>query len=416
MADRVSRVRRGRSAHGRGSVFLGNPRTNRRIRQFPSAACEAKFDHFRTRTVSVERRLDLPSLDNRVVANWIHSQDWSTLAALEGFVNYPLVREFYCNISSVDLERELVVSWVRGTEVNITPAILGNLIHLAPREVYAYPRLHYLSQTLTSDERRSVALTLTGASRDDNALRVTQGDLSCNYRLLNLFVCANVEPTAQHSAITDMRGLLLQKIGLERPVDWCRVAFLQIARYTPDGFPSRGNLPFGVLLTNLLVTELRVPSLPTDNPLYSTDIARPINDLSRVFSDAHVVKASNDDEGSEHTEGDDDVGVTAADGEPSASCSRPVNPLSEDFDDLHAEHYRLEMEFERLDEQLDALAAHQAAQDALLTQIRDAQNAMDTKLSQWQATQLLQASELKAFISSAQTFFNQFPAPTTPPK
>lgn len=60
--------------------------------------------------------MDFQSLNNRVVANWIHSHDWGTFATLEDYVNYPLVREFYCNISSVDLEGELIISWVRGID------------------------------------------------------------------------------------------------------------------------------------------------------------------------------------------------------------------------------------------------------------------------------------------------------------
>lgn len=130
------------------------------------------------------------------------------LATLEGFVNYPLVREFYCNISSVDLERELIINWVHGIEVNVTPAILGNLTHLASRELYAYPMPSHLD-TLTSDERHNVVMSITGAlcNWDDN--KVNQGVLSHNYCILNLFVCANVEPTTQQSAVNAMRGLLL---------------------------------------------------------------------------------------------------------------------------------------------------------------------------------------------------------------
>lgn len=116
---------------------------------------------------------------------------------------------------------------------------------------------------------------------------------------------------------------------------WFCVAFRQIACYTPDGFPPCGNLPFGVLLTKLLITELHVPSLPTDNHVYSTTIVRPVNALSRIFSDAQVDADSDDSEDSKNTEEGDVVGSTEVDGE-------PFVPLAEDFDDLHVKHYRLE--------------------------------------------------------------------------
>ncbi|KAH7849156.1 hypothetical protein Vadar_013826 [Vaccinium darrowii] len=90
-------------------------------------------------------------------------------------------------------------------------------------------------------------------------------------------------------------------------------------------------------------SELYVSSLPNDNPVYSTTIVRPINGLSRIFSDAHVGVASDDGEDSENTKEGDAVIPTSTDGEPSVSHHRhSFNPLSEDFDDLHAEHYRLE--------------------------------------------------------------------------
>lgn len=188
-----------------------------------------------------------------------------------------------------------------------------------------------------------VVMSITSApcNWDDN--KVNQRVLSHNYCILNLFVCANVEPTTQQSTINAMRELLLQKIGLDQPVGWFCVAFRQIACYTPNGFPRCGNLPFGVLLTKLLITELHVPSLPTDNPIYSTSIICPINALSRIFSDAQVDADSDDSEDSKNTEEGDVVGSTDADSEPSVShrC-RPINSLAEDFDDLHVEHYRLE--------------------------------------------------------------------------
>lgn len=114
---------------------------------------------------------------------------------------------------------------------------------------------------------------------------------------------ASVEPSSSSSNISASRGLLLQQIGKRLSVDWCRIAFGQIARFKPVGFPRRASLPYGVVLTTFL-TSHGVPNLPGEHIDHSTALVRPINANSLVLSAAHAAPFSDNEDASQDAEGE----------------------------------------------------------------------------------------------------------------
>lgn len=94
--------------------------------RFPSFEFKDKFQKFATRSIFIERQIDLVELQGSEVVGWINRQNWDNFAMLECSVNLTMVREFYCNISSVDLASETIKSYVCGREITIT-LYLGRL-------------------------------------------------------------------------------------------------------------------------------------------------------------------------------------------------------------------------------------------------------------------------------------------------
>ncbi|KAH7845672.1 hypothetical protein Vadar_004638 [Vaccinium darrowii] len=225
MADRERRVRGGRGARGRGDArggrALGGRFAARRpaagrgglnqIDRFPSTEAETKFSLFRNRNILFERQLDLSTTGIPEVTQWLNELNWGPLASIEGYVYLNLVREFYSNITHIDRNRETITSWVRGHVVTVTPTTLGRVVHLASLENYVYPVSRRDRRMLNVTTRDSIAVALTGETRDwGRAIHLTQRDLFSRFRVLNLFVCATVEPCSYTSHISASRGLLLQ--------------------------------------------------------------------------------------------------------------------------------------------------------------------------------------------------------------
>ncbi|KAG5562827.1 hypothetical protein RHGRI_005525 [Rhododendron griersonianum] len=133
------------------------------VRRFSSSEFEEKFELFCDRPIALERQLDVVSLGNHEVVGWLKKQGWENLAMLEANVNLTMVREFFCNISSVDYGTETITSFVRGKLITITPLALGKIVNLTPLSEYFYPRD---SRTVSPTVRDSIACTLTGTSRN----------------------------------------------------------------------------------------------------------------------------------------------------------------------------------------------------------------------------------------------------------
>ncbi|KAG5564774.1 hypothetical protein RHGRI_000846 [Rhododendron griersonianum] len=211
---------------------------------------------------------------------------------IEANVNLTMVREFFCNITSVDYSTETITSFVRGESITLTPSALGKIVNLTPLSEYFYP---HDSRTVSPAIRDSLAYTLTGTSRNWEKNAISQGVLYSSYRLLNLFFCATVDPCSHTSSIHAYRGLALQLIGLGCKVDWCRIALPEIAKFGSPRNPPTGKLPYGVVLSIFLTKICDRPGITGDQYKLSTEKRKPFNIHSISISAAHASELSEDD-------------------------------------------------------------------------------------------------------------------------
>ncbi|KAH7857549.1 hypothetical protein Vadar_013890 [Vaccinium darrowii] len=353
------------------------------IRRFPSAEFEKKFEKFSSHTVFVERQLALVDLSGSQIASWVNNQDWGNLAMIEGLVNFTMIREFYCNITLVNLESEVVQSHLRGREVCITPTLLGGILNLTPLAVSDYPFAPGSRHIHINGKRDAITCALTEKlfhNWGEGCL--TQGDLTGPYRLINLFFCASVEPCSHTSSISAQRGFALKSIGEGRPVDWCRIAFRQIARFKPKGFPLIGSLPYGVILSKLFLSILHIPTLPDDVTKYSTKICSPLDSKSLSLSVAHATEHTTV-EGAVSEENEEETGAPSS----SRGCRPRASPSLPGLD----------------------IAAPQIVE--LLQVIRQDQIRHEEILLDLQASQKLLAEKFEAHMQAMREFFTP---PTIP--
>ena len=98
----------------------------------------------------------------------------------------------------------------------------------------------------------AVVTTLTGGRRREWSGGVLkQKYFTPSYRMLNLFVCFNVEPKGRTSEVIMETGYLLYVIGTEQPIDLP----LTIYRHMLDALrgASTTSFPFGAFITRILI-------------------------------------------------------------------------------------------------------------------------------------------------------------------
>ncbi|KAG5562516.1 hypothetical protein RHGRI_005293 [Rhododendron griersonianum] len=281
---------------GAGGGWLGATMTTRASRRnpicrFPSSELEEKFKLFCDRPVALELQLDVVSLGNHEVVGWLKRQEWENLAMIEANVNLTIVREFFCNITSIDYSTETITSFVCGKPITLTPLALGKIVNLTPLSEYFYPRD---SRTVSPAIRDSIAYSLTGTSRNWEKNAILQGvSIVLIVFSICFFFCATVEPCSHTSSIHAYGGLALQLIGLGRKVDWCRIAFSEIAKFGSPRNPPTGKLLYGVVLSIFLTIICHRPGITGDQYKLSTEKRKPFNIHS--ISDAHASELSEDD-------------------------------------------------------------------------------------------------------------------------
>ncbi|KAF7135792.1 hypothetical protein RHSIM_Rhsim08G0133500 [Rhododendron simsii] len=185
--------------------------------------------------------------------------------------------EFFNNIYSYDKNSECLFSWVRGFDVEVSPSILGSLVGLAPLDEYVNP-FKTVHRRFNLTTKQDISIDLTGR----------QGLLTRDFRLLNLFFYHNVDPNSHSSEISPSHGFALQAISKNQKVDWCRVAFMSIAKFGYRNTNISSVLPFGILISRLLLNNHVPEYIGDDDRVPSLSISPFIDSHIDVLSSAHV--------------------------------------------------------------------------------------------------------------------------------
>ncbi|KAH7856011.1 hypothetical protein Vadar_031574 [Vaccinium darrowii] len=359
-------------------------------------------DFFATRTVYFERPVDILSLSkNFSFPTWLKNRNWLDLTTLEGSVNRTLVREFYSNIYTYDEKSEMLSSLVRGVVITVSPTILGTFTGLTPLTEYVYPFSRSHPRRFDMVAKRSISDVLTGFGHNWDKGSLAQGELRPDFRLLNLFYCSNVDPTSHSSDISATRGFALRAISENLPVDWCRVAFKSIAKFSRSN-PPAGVLPFGVLLCRIFSHE-HVPETSEDDIVPSSDFAAIIDARSATLSSAHVA----------HVAGANNVVPFAANASNAASDNAhghcgSTTCFQGQLEELVASNRQLVATMSRMEARQIAMDARQGAMEtALLSYFGQAKD-------RHMANQM-HAGEVNEFTRAVRLFLNQHPDFRPPP-
>lgn len=290
---------------------------------------------------------------------------------------------------------------VRGVVITVSPTILGTFTGLTPLTEYVYPLSHSHPRRFDMVAKRSISDVLTGFCHNWDKGSLAQGELRPDFRLLNLFYCSNVDPTSHSSEISATRGFALRAISENLPVDWCRVAFKSIAKFSRSN-PPAGVLPFGVLLCRIFSHE-HVTETSEDDIVPSSDFAAIIDARSATLSSAHVA----------HVDGADNVVPSAANASNAAPdnshghcCSLTCVPGQ--LDELVASNRQLVATMSRLEARQIAMDARQVAMETALMSYFG-------KAKDRHTANQLHEGEVNEFTRAVRLFLNQHPDFRPPP-
>ncbi|KAL7229795.1 hypothetical protein ACSBR2_008365 [Camellia fascicularis] len=175
--------------------------------------------------------------------------------------NLSWIREFYCNIHSIDECGPSFKTWVRLKEFKITEALLRSFLGIPPNA-----NCYYQFLASCNDDFNLIATEIYGTPQNwVSRTLIKQNEIFPCYRLLNIIVCANIHVTTHSSNITQDQGYVLYYIDLRLLIDLARM-IVQNMILVFEGKKSWG-LPYGCLINHIL-SSLNVSSSFDDDFSY----------------------------------------------------------------------------------------------------------------------------------------------------
>ncbi|GFY89381.1 hypothetical protein Acr_06g0013210 [Actinidia rufa] len=238
------------------------------------------YDIFTRRSIRVERNVVLEDFRETRIADWFETLGWTSILSARGEAIVEWVREFYSNMRDVDNNAMCFKTWVRGQEHVITVETIVALLQIKRPNKVDYPfDLRTLPAPVDYDV---IASEICGFPRQWVDGLIYQNELTLEYRLLNIIVCANIEPRGHSSDISRERGFVLFAIGRGMSIDLPAMVFRTMAKI-PKSTTTIG-LPFGLFITQYLESK-RTPWTGEERKI---KVAKPINKTTLARSESHV--------------------------------------------------------------------------------------------------------------------------------
>ena len=163
---------------------------------------------------------------------------------------------------------------LRGIPFTFSENLIAHILRL--------PRIPDSSYPYITIDKALIASTLCGKPYNWDGKKLTQGELSPSYRLLNLIITSNIYPRSNHQMISFDKAHFLYCVGNGIPIDIPKLIFQQI--YHAARSQILRHLPYGSLITKIAM-RLRIPIYPNEERKFSS---KPINHFTCSQSIARV--------------------------------------------------------------------------------------------------------------------------------
>lgn len=248
--------------------------------RFKDADGVERFEtRFSNRTVIFERIVVHSELIHTRFLHWLHRNGLTILMNLnnECFENW--VREFYCNM--YDVNNSGFKTYVRGKTLTVDANSIATLLSLQRPVHISYPTNDLDNMMMQANE---VATELCGKPTvlDSPVLKIF--GLTTDYRLLNTFVCYNIEPRSHRSDLIYSQAFLLYSLGTSTSVDIPQAILESMLRVYNE--PRKITLPFGAMICKLMI-EKGCQAYSHELPVARRQV---IDGRTKAMSDTHVAR------------------------------------------------------------------------------------------------------------------------------
>ncbi|KAH7843680.1 hypothetical protein Vadar_019485 [Vaccinium darrowii] len=273
-----------KSCSGVGSKKVWKRPSESRVgyRFWVSDKAKQKFESYHLKgTDLIERDVHINGLDFIGVLTQFRQRGWLTVCSGNVPARPILVKEFFANVTGVDVENQSFTTRVRGVDLEFSIETVCNLTGLPIVQHPQWPLSPDLLPRASEVQRE-----LTGGVYT-KLPKIKQGDLAPHYRLLNKIVCALIDPSDNISHVYSDRSMLLYGIGRGYSFDLATKIWEDVYQYTHHP-PETAALPYISLLTRFMLLN----NVPIISGEPTTALKAPATRLTLKHSTAHVYKSA----------------------------------------------------------------------------------------------------------------------------
>ncbi|RWR77718.1 hypothetical protein CKAN_00621900 [Cinnamomum micranthum f. kanehirae] len=215
--------------------------------RFKDAESASRFEsRFKNRTVIFERLVVQSELTSTSFLHWLHINGCMILMNLINECFEDWVREFYCNI--FDVSDSDFKTYVRGKTLHVNANKIATLLNLRRPTARSYPFADAENIEIQGNE---VATVLCGEPIIWDTPTFSISGLTTDYRLLNTFVCNNIEPRSHQSDLLYPQAFLLYSLGTGNSVDIPLTILESMLRIHHE--LRKLTLPFGAIICKMMI-------------------------------------------------------------------------------------------------------------------------------------------------------------------
>lgn len=203
---------------------------------------------FNNRTVIFERLVVQDGISNTRFIQCLRANRLVTLSSLRNECFEDWVREFYCNMYDVDVDKISFKTYVRGKTLSVDADKIATLLNLNRPAHRIYP---FHSQGDVVFQGDGVATILCGGPSIWNSQTLKITGLTTDFRTLNTFVCYNIEPRGHKSDLLYPQAFLLYALATTTSVDIPLTILESMLRIFLD--QRKLTLPFGAMICKMMI-------------------------------------------------------------------------------------------------------------------------------------------------------------------
>lgn len=216
----------------------------------------------------IERNIDINDFASSGIKQQFTLRGWLGLCSKNEKSHPMMVREFFANVTEVDIVNGFFFTYVRGLQLRFSVDTVRNILQLPVVENPQWPFAPEISP-----DREEVFRELTDHVATHLA-DLSQGLMAPQFRMLHKIVCNSIEPVDHIHSVPISRAHFLYAVGLGYSVDLGKKIWTHIFQYAKRP-PGTAGIPFASLLTRFMLGEnvSTLPDEPTVFPMRAIDSA-----------------------------------------------------------------------------------------------------------------------------------------------